>query len=641
MRRSSGTGGFIVLWMVVASLAVPSLSFGILPASGGDTQSISATGHVGSGLAAGSASSPNVGLGNVIATIPVGSSPQGDAFDSANGYIFVANQGTNNLSVINGATNRVVGNVPLPNGSGGVAGPSDLVVDNSNGYVYVADEFGFEMSVINGANNANVTAVAVPPQTSSPSGIALDTNTGNLFVPMLDDWNVTTFNTTSYAFVGSVTTGSPFLYSPVAACFDPTNGYVYVDQWNASGPQLPSNVVVVDGTTGAIVTTIATGSENGGCAYDNANKDIYVSGESGQNVTVINGATNTVLTTIHLGLGLTPVSVTYDAANGYLYTANQNDNVSVIDGTTNTVLGSITVGTAAYTMDVAVDSTNGQLYVTDAGNTALGRVSVINLSAGTTGAPVISSFTASPSMIPLAGATYLNVTAIAGIPPYAYSYTRLPAGCTTANTSSLPCKPTSAGTYSPLAIVTDSAGESSSAAQTTFTVGSAGTPGALTSVSISSTSSSVQVKASARFSVTLTCTGGSGCPSGASYAWSLTNSHLGALNSTITASVTFTAGARTGSLTIFVNTTLNGVTKEASSAITISTQSSSSGGTKGFLGLPGDEGYLVIGAILVVVAAAAALLMRKKPYPPGGPPPSYPTHPDPPQQYPPPPPPPQ
>jgi hypothetical protein len=99
------------------------------------------------------------------------------------------------------------------------------------------------------------------------------------------------------------------------------------------------------------------------------------------------------------------------------------------------------------------------------------------------------------------------------------------------------------------------------------------------------------------------------------YAWALTNS-LGALSSNTGTSVTFTAGAQAGTVTVFVNATLNSVTKETSAVITITTQPPPAGSSSnGFLGLPGDEGYLLVGGVIVAAAVVILLLWlwNKKP----------------------------
>jgi PKD repeat protein len=77
-----------------------------------------------------------------------------------------------------------------------------------------------------------------------------------------------------------------------------------------------------------------------------------------------------------------------------------------------------------------------------------------------TNAIAITSFTASPSNVPLGQSTYLNVSAQGGSGVFHYNYTGLPGGCLTENVSSLPCTPSVPGTYSVKVFVNDTKGRS-------------------------------------------------------------------------------------------------------------------------------------------------------------------------------------
>ncbi|MGC9074068.1 MAG: YncE family protein, partial [Caldisericum sp.] len=57
--------------------------------------------------------------------------PIGAAFDSFNGYVYVTNALSDSVSVINGATNTVIANIPVG------SNPRGTAFDSSNGYVYV------------------------------------------------------------------------------------------------------------------------------------------------------------------------------------------------------------------------------------------------------------------------------------------------------------------------------------------------------------------------------------------------------------------------------------------------------------------------------------------------------------------------
>ena len=72
--------------------------------------------------------------------------------------------------------------------------------------------------------------------------------------------------------------------------------------------------------------------------------------------------------------------------------------------------------------------------------------------------PAIVSFTASPSPVRVGNSTELTVTVAGGISPFTFAYSSLPAGCDSANTSTLSCTPSQAGNYSVSVRVTDSLG---------------------------------------------------------------------------------------------------------------------------------------------------------------------------------------
>jgi hypothetical protein len=83
----------------------------------------------------------------------------------------------------------------------------------------------------------------------------------------------------------------------------------------------------------------------------------------------------------------------------------------------------------------------------------------------------------------------------------------------------------------------------------------------LTGVAVSPTSTQIKVGTQQVFTATLQCS--SSCPGGATYSWSETNSALGSLSSLTTATTTFTAGLNAGTLSLWLNVTLNSVTKTA------------------------------------------------------------------------------
>ena len=82
----------------------------------------------------------------VVATIQVSHFPRGIAV-AENGFIYTTNSGSDNVSVIDGKTNKVVATIPsgyLPNG---------VASDETYSKIYVTNSGSNKVSVINGINN--------------------------------------------------------------------------------------------------------------------------------------------------------------------------------------------------------------------------------------------------------------------------------------------------------------------------------------------------------------------------------------------------------------------------------------------------------------------------------------------------------
>ena len=104
----------------------------------------------------------------------VGSNPNGVAYDSAKGEIFVVSQSSNTVSVISDATNTVVGS-PISVGTA----PISAAYDSAKGEIFVTNNGGDSVSVIDDTTNTVVATISVG---SSPLGVAYDSGKGEIFV---------------------------------------------------------------------------------------------------------------------------------------------------------------------------------------------------------------------------------------------------------------------------------------------------------------------------------------------------------------------------------------------------------------------------------------------------------------------------
>ena len=286
-------------------------------------------------LALGAASAQTASFSGVQTTIASGlNEPFAIAVSGAGpeaGDVFVANAGSNTVSVINPATNTVVATVNVGTAPEGIAvsgtGPEA-------GDVFVANAGSNTVSVINPATNTIVDTVSVG---TAPARIAVSgagPEAGDVFV----------------AIAGSNTV------------------------WIIN-PATNNSVIVPVGTVPDGIAVSGAGPEAG---------DVFVANAGSNTVSVINLATFTVVATVLVGTA--PDTIAVDGS-GNVFVANADSNtVSVIDPATDTVVATVPVGTAPE--GIAVDG-SGNFFVANeaSGNVLKETLSGVNFGAVAVGTP--------------------------------------------------------------------------------------------------------------------------------------------------------------------------------------------------------------------------------------------------------------
>jgi len=171
------------------------------------------------------------GSGNPLTTIPVGTNPVGVAVNATTGKIYVANSGSNNISVIDGASNAVVATVTDPHAIAPVA----LAVNATTNTIYVANSQSNNLTVIAGSTNA---VTATIPVGASPSGVAVESQTNFIYVASAASGNITVINGMTNAMA---TLSDPSAKNPVAVAANSVTNKIYVANSGSN------NVTVIDG----------------------------------------------------------------------------------------------------------------------------------------------------------------------------------------------------------------------------------------------------------------------------------------------------------------------------------------------------------------------------------------------------------
>ena len=304
---------------------------------------------------------------SVTAPITVGSAPTGVAFNPAGTRAYVTNQGGGTVSVIDTATNTVIGS-PITVGSG----PTGIViaVNSAGTFAYVTNQGSGTVSVINTATN---TVIGSPITVgSAPTGIVIAVNSAGTFAYVTNNvgGTVSVIDTATNIVIGSpITVGS----APTGIAVNPDGTLAYVTN------QMDGTVSVINTATNSVTDTITVGIGIGsaptGVAFNPAGTRAYVTNQSDNTVSVIDTGNNTVIGSPII-VGNYPIGVAFNPAGTRAYVTNYGSGtVSVIDTGNNTVIGSpITVGSAPT--GIAVNPAGTRAYVTNQGS---GTVSVINL----------------------------------------------------------------------------------------------------------------------------------------------------------------------------------------------------------------------------------------------------------------------
>ena len=251
---------------------------------------------------------------------------------NAQPYAYVANAGTNNVSVINVATNTVTATVPVG------TTPFYLATTPVGGYVYVTNFYSNDVSVINTATNSLTTTI---PVGNNPSGVAFTPDGAFAYVVNYDFLNtgsstVSVINTATNSVTTTLTVGN----HPLDVAITPDGAFAYVTNTDAN------TVSVINTATNTITTTIPVGYEPFGVAITPDGSNIYVSNISAT-VSVIAASTNSVTVTIPVGGVLGEIAISPDGSLAYVTNGDLNK-VSVINTSTNSVITSIAVGVSPY-----------------------------------------------------------------------------------------------------------------------------------------------------------------------------------------------------------------------------------------------------------------------------------------------------
>jgi YVTN family beta-propeller protein len=303
-------------------------------------------------------------------------------------YAYVANSGSNDISVINLSTNTVVQTIPLPLG----AFPQEIVATPDGRKLYVTNING-TVSVINTATNAIKRTIFLPGG-ASPQGIAITPDGLRAFVVDNFNNNIIVISVLTDTVIASIPLPGSLSAWDIAISPDGLTAYVTDDGFSG-------NVFVIDTLTYALIAIVPTGGSGAGITFTPNGSKVYTADPPG-NAFAINtttfavvpvvwavfppvagpwdvavhpggtyayftdsffGGGSTVLvvdTIMDVQIGVIPVAndpteVIFSPGGSRAYVTHWSalGSVSVIDTMTNTVIASIPVGSNPYGIALA------------------------------------------------------------------------------------------------------------------------------------------------------------------------------------------------------------------------------------------------------------------------------------------------
>jgi len=266
----------------------------------------------------------NAGSGNVsvidgasstvIATIPVGSAPRGVAVDAGANRVYVANSGGNEVMVIDGESNEVVAALPVGEE------PWDLAADPNTGRVFVSNRSSGTISVIDGRHNLVVRTVAVG---DLPTGVAVNPDAGRVYVASSGSDDLGVIDGVSNLLIDTLPLASDSSVEAWDVAVDSSSNRVYVAIAAAeASDDGGGTIMVIDGSNDSLIGSIAIPSPAEALAVDSTSGRIYVGSSFDDRMWVIDARTNLVTAAVSLEGGLSAVDV--DLAGGSVYVVHAN-----------------------------------------------------------------------------------------------------------------------------------------------------------------------------------------------------------------------------------------------------------------------------------------------------------------------------
>ncbi len=294
----------------------------------------------------------------VVKSVVPGSLPDGVAYDPANGYIYIANYGSGNISVLNPATESIIQTLPATIGAQN--GSTAMVYDPVLQQMISVNDISTIDATLN-YNSAGGYAAKVFNSVSGAQYITFDASNRLLYVAGGN--NVVSV----YSLNGKLVASIPVSSAVNSVLYVSALNTVFATANNGSSP----DIVMIDPVSNTVTANISLtiGLNPAGMAYDSLNGTLFVSMESSNAVDIVNPVTHKQITEREVGSN--PTTLTYSNVTNQIYVSNSGDeNINIINASTYTVVVPYFVPGSDPSQAIYDPYTNS-IYIANTGNDSM------------------------------------------------------------------------------------------------------------------------------------------------------------------------------------------------------------------------------------------------------------------------------
>jgi YVTN family beta-propeller protein len=256
----------------------------------------------------------------------------------------VANAGSNNVVIINTASNTVVNSIIA-----GFNGPSGIAISPSGTFAYITNGNSANVVIINTATNTVVNSIT--SGFNNPSGVSFSPSGTYAYVANENNNNVVIINTASNTVVNAMVFGSSS--TPHGVAIAPSGSYAYIAMCNYDcATSYPDNITIINTATNAVAGYIVLpGFPNPyGVAFSPDGSYAYITNAYAYNLTIIDSGVPTVNSIDSEAIVNPSLGVPTLASSPSLPSSQGN-------GNTITFTATATGGTSPYTYNYLITNT--------------------------------------------------------------------------------------------------------------------------------------------------------------------------------------------------------------------------------------------------------------------------------------------